>query len=196
MLHTWQRGYVTFHNLAIWADPCRNRLPNSIGYWDCLYMALQLLLLSKWGLWQWDRQPLVASPWRGASKHAHPSYRFCSVMIITKKLIGFFLSNIDQHNNIYILGNIFLLCIAINFDAAIIWEQSCLFCGAVLRNTLQGSAVFIATASWISTSKYFLMYFTCWFFLAVVGRSLYTEYSHCKDCERRFIGNYKIPYKR
>lgn len=36
-----------------------------------------------------------------------------------KKLVGIFLSNINQHNHIYILRVIFHLFVAINFDAAI-----------------------------------------------------------------------------
>lgn len=37
-----------------------------------------------------------------------------------KKLIGIFLPNIDWHNHIYLLRNIFHLFVAINFDTAII----------------------------------------------------------------------------
>lgn len=146
-------GWSYIHNLATWVDPRCKWLPSCVGYWECLRVALRLLLLSKGGLWQWDRQPPAAAPWRGACKPPFCEYYH-------KKLVGFLLSNIDWHNHICILRNTSLLCVAINFDAAIIQEYSCLFCGTVLGNTLQGSAVFIAIALWISTSKYFLMYFT------------------------------------
>lgn len=74
------------HNLAIWVDPCCKWLLNSIGYWECLYMAFWLLLLSKGGLQQWDRQPLAAVPRRSACKWAHSFYCYHSMMIIIKNL--------------------------------------------------------------------------------------------------------------
>lgn len=73
-------------NLAIWVDPCCKWLPNSIGYWEHLYMVFLLLLLSKGGLQQWDKQSLAAAPQRGACKWAQSFYCYRSMMIIIKNL--------------------------------------------------------------------------------------------------------------